>query len=234
MAYVPPHKRGKSSSELEASQTEGLPTRRIEESTFYSKQEICERLGTQKLHTLTESPATPGSLALIAIHDGQHPGWPPTILCKTNLHLLPDQESPDFALHGREYPVFVETPFHSRTGRQVMEFDGWWKLIRIEYLESQSEGLITMLERKFSRPGRKGRFGSNSRAQGKTRTAEAWAESLSLRWAVITLERNKTRNDNPLNDFAEATGKYLQSLKTNVDGEDSEEVPKSTSTKDEF
>ena len=234
MAYVPPHKRGKGSSEPEASLSGGLPTRRIEESSFYTKQEICERLGAQKLYTLTESPATPGSLALIAIHDGQHPGWPSTILCKSNLHLLPDHESPDFSLHAREYPVFVETPFHSRKGRQVMEYGGWWKIIRIEYLEPQSEELITMLERKFSQPTRKGRFGSNHRDQGKTRTAEAWAESLSLRWAVITLERNKARNDNPLNDFTEATGKYLQSLKTNVEGEGSEEVPKSTSTKDEF
>lgn len=190
MAYVPPHKRvpaGDAAAAISSSST--AARRRVEGDAsipFYTSHELEDCLGVNHLHTLSNSLASPHSLTAIIIHDGQHPEWPPTIMCKTNVEILPSDATDET----HEYPLFKEAPFR-RTGREkAFEFDGWWRIVVINFLEPRSEELVAMLDKKFSRPQRRGGFGSGRRDQGQARTVEAWTSSLNRRWAVVSLEKN--------------------------------------------
>lgn len=205
MAYVPPHKRvpaGDAAAAISSSST--AARRRVEGDAsipFYTSHELEDCLGVNHLHTLSNSLASPDSLTAIIIHDGQHPEWPPTIMCKTNVEILPSDATDET----HEYPLFKEAPFR-RTGREkAFEFDGWWRIVVINFLEPRSEELVAMLDKKFSRPQRRGGFGSGRRDQGQARTVEAWTSSLNRRWAVVSLEKNTARKDNPVNEFAVTT-----------------------------
>lgn len=205
MAYVPPHKRvpaGDAAAAISSSST--AARRRVEGDAsipFYTSHELEDCLGVNHLHTLSNSLASPDSLTAIIIHDGQHPEWPPTIMCKTNVEILPSDATDET----HEYPLFKEAPFR-RTGREkAFEFDGWWRIVVINFLEPRSEELVAMLDKKFSRPQRRGVFGSGRRDQGQARTVEAWTSSLNRRWAVVSLEKNTARKENTVNEFAETT-----------------------------
>lgn len=209
MAYVPPHKRVPGGDTVSAVSSSRSAIRTVDgnaSTSFYTGHELENCLGVDHLHTLSESPATPDSLTAIIIHNGQHPDWPSTILCKTNVHLLPS----DATVENHEYPLFKEVPFRGVGRGKVFEFDGWWRIVRIDFLEPQSQELISMLDRKFSRPQRKGGFASDHRDQSKARRAEAWADSLSRRWAVVLLEKNIALKDNPVSELAEATQRILR------------------------
>lgn len=68
-------------------------------------------------------------------------------------------------------------------------FVGYYKLNRLQFLESGSEDLLRMLEQKFTRTNKYGR----SRQQ--QRDPDAWKASLNHRWAVLKLEKDVEATD---------------------------------------
>lgn len=203
-SYVPPHLRklrtqgGETTAlpQLTASPTSGNRT------SFYTLDEICTQLGGSH-NTIGESAADPPSVSRFIVHDGQHPEWPPKLFCKTNLALLPNLDTASAEAKEREYPVFEQIPFH--TSQQKFEFSGWWKIAAIRYLEPNSEELIAMHTKKATihtttrASSRSMKYTKINQPEGKARTEQAWKDSLSRSWAVISLEKTP-RTDNPMDD----------------------------------
>jgi len=90
---------------------------------------------------------------------------------------------------GKYFPVFSELPF-SRS----YEFNGWFKVANVQWLQPESSELLRYLEKKFNptSPSRK-RFPKG----GITRKEEAWKVTLSREWALVTLKRDSTRQEAP-------------------------------------
>ncbi|KAK3701489.1 hypothetical protein LTR37_015463 [Vermiconidia calcicola] len=66
------------------------------------------------------------------------------------------------------------------------EFEGWYKVERIEFQAPHSDGLVRMLEQKWSHTDSRGK------TKWKDRNPVAWAESMSHRWAVVKLTKDET------------------------------------------
>lgn len=65
------------------------------------------------------------------------------------------------------------------------QFEGWFQIESIAFLEPKSDELIRMLEQKWTRADRKG----NSVME--ERSGENWERSLCLRWAVVKLAKDE-------------------------------------------
>ncbi|KAK3723450.1 hypothetical protein LTR37_001702 [Vermiconidia calcicola] len=66
------------------------------------------------------------------------------------------------------------------------EFEGWYNVERIEFLAPRSDGLVRMLEQKWSRTNGWGK------TKWKDRNPAAWAESMSHRWAAVKFKEDET------------------------------------------
>lgn len=66
------------------------------------------------------------------------------------------------------------------------EFEGWYNVERIAFLAPRSDGLVRMLEQKWSHTDSRGK------TKWKDRNPAAWAESMSHRWAVVKLTEDET------------------------------------------
>ena len=80
--------------------------------------------------------------------------------------------------------VFDQKPnrcgFHTR-----FKFLGWYRVIRIEYLEPYSPGLIQMLDKKWAM------VDASGQVRRRERPVSAWQESLGYRWAVLKLQEDE-------------------------------------------
>jgi len=206
--YIPPHKRNKAASPTgdtaEASPQKNAPNDTETVDHYYTTAEVGEHFEGKAYahHTISDGTAENGSIARIVLHLDQHPDWDlqHDILLKSNLHLLSADLTSDAEAREHEYPLFEGV---IRRHRPSFKFSGWWRIKAIRYLEPNSPELIAMFERKFN-VGRTNRRGQ----QGRGRTEGAWKASLSSRWAVLTLEKNPDRCDNPLPNDLGAVQKH--------------------------
>ena len=195
--YVPPHMRKVQSDEQVTSSVADRPR-------AYDRNDIGLFLNVQsiQIHTFTVSPpADPatdkGELRGIVLYRNQHPDWDSShqVLCKSNLDILQDiglamplsdeSGSPmnDMSPPKPVYPVFEQTK-GVRKGR--FSFAGWFRISSIEILEAHSPRLIDIFSRKLGVDGKESK-----------RSVEGWRDSFSHPWAVVTLEKDKTRLDLP-------------------------------------
>lgn len=137
--------------------------------------------------TLNASASAPGQLAYVIVFRGQHKDWPPRILCKSNLHLLPKQhpvptssqeadshnESDNLVTTAPLYPIFTQSDISLR-----FTFLGYYTITDITYLKPYSEELISCLTAKFQEPD----------GREKARLVEAWRQNLGMQWAIIDFE----------------------------------------------
>ena len=196
-AYVPPHMR--------KVQSDGqvIPSV-VDRPTMYDRSDIRLFLDVQstEIHTLTVSlPTDPaidkGELRGIVLFRYQHPDWLSSrqILCKSNLDILQnislamslsdESASPTSNKPSPKsvYPVFEETV---GTWKGKFSFAGWFRISSIEMLDAHSPRLIDIFSRKLSAEGKE-----------TERSVEAWRDSFSHTWAVVTLEKDETRLDRP-------------------------------------
>lgn len=108
-----------------------------------------------------------------------------------------DSESTDKSAP-QSIPLFVEIPFGKT--RNTFEFEGYWHILSVQWLQPHSPELITQLERKFNptsptKPKRS--FGRKAEHRPVERTEKAWKDSLEREWAVVTLEKDLSRLDPP-------------------------------------
>ena len=197
--YVPPALRGKQASAVDETPAE----RKAEDG--YSSEEICNQFDYKtKPGTLNGG----NQLAFIMLFSDQHPQWPPRIFCKSNLQLLssntenpedasrvidPEVPPPSHPIHesdqlAKSIPVFIQDPTLHMAGHKKREpifvVDGMYTISAVEYVEPRSEELIKMLDIKFG--------------GGKQRSAESWNQSLTMRWAVVDLQKDDTDKTNPM------------------------------------
>ncbi|QSS64115.1 hypothetical protein I7I51_01178, partial [Histoplasma capsulatum] len=126
--------------------------------------------------TLNTAANDPHTLAYIVLFREAHPFWETKceILCKSNLHLLPEPIAATLNVTATtaSYPIFVpqSTP---RQYHAPLSFAGYYRLCAVRYLAPRSRELAAYLEIKFGT---------------QYRTSEKWIGSLSRRWAVVTLD----------------------------------------------
>ena len=183
--YIPPALRSKQA----AVENETPIDRKPEDGYFL--EEICYQFDHKyKPGTLNGRD----QLAFILLFSHQHPQWPSKIFCKSNLRLLtsianilesgpafqPSSEPiHEFKQTAKLIPVFTQDRTLRSHGRKNGEagfiFSGMYTVSSVEYLEPRSQQLVNMLEVKF--------------AGGKQRSPEDWKKSLTMRWAVVDLQK---------------------------------------------
>lgn len=132
--------------------------------------------------TLHASAAEPNKLAYLILFQGANPRWDSDgiIFTKSRLDLLPtastDSKPPDSTT-----PIAVFKQKGTRTGRGF-EFDGWFKIKRLTFLEPKSPELVKMLEQKWQ----------TAKGNHRERNPAGWETSLNLKWAVIKLVKDQT------------------------------------------
>ncbi|EER45682.1 conserved hypothetical protein [Histoplasma capsulatum H143] len=111
--------------------------------------------------TLNTTAKDPHTLAYIVLFREAHPFWETKreILCKSNLHLLPESIAATLNPQGNTMPP--------------LSFAGYYRICSVHYLAPRSRELAAYLEVKFGT---------------QHRTSEKWIGSLSRRWAVVTLD----------------------------------------------
>ncbi|KAK5703904.1 hypothetical protein LTR97_002917 [Elasticomyces elasticus] len=82
-------------------------------------------------------------------------------------------------------PVAVFKQTRGRGMRRSLQFDGFYYVLHIAYLEPQSSDLVRMLEQKWSRMDRYGKVVMRERDHA------SWRESLGLRWAVVKFAKHE-------------------------------------------
>ena len=206
--YVPPGRRGAAKSDTKNRQEEqdsGLST--LQEIRYHfvplpAQADGSENVRHTDMHgTLQDSAATPGKLTYIVLFDGANPRWEHDniIFCRTNLSILPGKTSPaqttstaeivaippDAAEVEGQAPiaVFKQLPATAKSGRSYA-FDGFYEIDRLDFLQPRSEGLLRMLEQKWSFVDKYGKV------QQKTRSQENWNKAVACEWAVIKLRRH--------------------------------------------
>ncbi|KAI9849624.1 MAG: hypothetical protein M1837_002749 [Sclerophora amabilis] len=192
--YVPPARR--------RAQDSADDTKRDEQESkhlTYSVEEISAHFDCLGKHgTLNSSTADPTLLSHFLLFAGAHPEWPFKIYCKSHLELLapygfdPTQETPGLET---SIPLFVQTE-RSQGGK--FRFDGYYRVSSVEYFEPRSAELISLLQAKFTQ-----RVGGQKVT--KERQAERWDASLRMRWAVVTVERDESREGEPCPAIKEAS-----------------------------
>ena len=196
--YIPPHLRDQSRSNDEAS------TKAVRDpDEGYTLEELANQfdckhtVGTLNSNAKMGVDWDPSSLAFIVIFEGQHPGWPPKIFCKSHLNLLPgfttlpdpdetDENGANDAkvvcqdLSGqlcKPIAVFTDVPpprpIRSPADKRYVFID-YFHITSVNYLAPQSKELIDMLDLKFT-------------PEGKRRSAAAWVNSFFRMWAIVHL-----------------------------------------------
>lgn len=172
-------------------------------------QEIClhyhaEALGrAAEKCTLHDTAKLPGRLGYLMLFVDANPRWDEEkiIFVKTNLDLLTaelvNDAVPDvFDDHndGRQavvnanqgeneqVPIAAYKQLQYHTGA-VFKFDGYYRIVRLEFLQPRSLELIRMLEQKWSL----NRVGTKTT---KTRHRDGWHASLNMRCAVVKFARD--------------------------------------------
>ena len=186
--YVPPHLRNRGGS-IGNSPDQDKGGKALE-SGRYTVEDLATHYQTDASHgTLNRSSNDPSSISHILVFKYGHPEWPPKLYCKTNIDLLEhystttataetsnDLNTKDEARKKSAIPVFIAVR------RDSFDFLGYHLITSVTILEPRSEALVSLLEAKFNR--------------GKTtkeRRPDQWKESLGMRWAVVTLEKDKTK-----------------------------------------
>ncbi|KAF7189749.1 hypothetical protein HII31_08856 [Pseudocercospora fuligena] len=148
--------------------------------------------------TLNDSAATPGQLSYVVLFTGANPRWENDhiIFTKSSLDLLPAPSDEKESAEGGAEPEAVDDPkdekdaaapiavFKQGRGPQVArvyEFNGWYQIERVQFLEPKSPELVRMLEQKWSFTDSRGNV------RQKQRDPVKWNESLNMRWAVLKL-----------------------------------------------
>ncbi|KAH8093300.1 hypothetical protein BXZ70DRAFT_393073 [Cristinia sonorae] len=186
MAYVPPSRRMANASAHGGSTLAGQGVKLAPAPTvrFYSTNDMQEHLG-HKTHTLIPDTATPTDLRAIILFKDQHPDWSAShkIFCKSNLDLLRGPQ-----LEEKSIPVFMELPFEKK-----FEFNGYWKVKHVRWVQPNSPELVGYLNKKFNPPTTPSRAGRRSAGKVVARTEEAWKKALEREWAIVTLEKDASR-----------------------------------------
>jgi hypothetical protein len=176
--YTPPHMRGIIGDNGIASNQPAV------EQQEYSLKEIQYQFGNppSAISTLNVSACAPGAYIVIFLHE--HKDWPPTIFCKSNLHILPKDPTPNNHMgETMLYPIFTQldggesTPSMDRRQRlgRPFKFSGYHAITHIDYLQPNSDQLVSKLRAKF-----RGTDGTE-----RERYEEAWTQSLNKLWAVV-------------------------------------------------
>ena len=189
--------------------------------------------------TMHDSAATPGKLAYLFLFDGANPRWETDhiIFTKTSLHLLPTnvandtekafdlpEETSKDATKASSVPednshsesdsnpiaVFRQRFKSTQNGRNF-EFQGWFYVDKVEFLEPKSDELVRMLEQKWAPQDKQGR------TRVKKRDEAAWRDSLHQRWAVVKLRKDESERDPPkIESYPDQDADGLQEYKKSV------------------
>lgn len=124
-------------------------------------------------------------LAFIILFMGQHPEWPPKVLCKSNLRFLSSATAATIPIFTELSPTLKPSVPNSYTLNPRFIFSGYRPIISVAYLEPQSQELIKMLDTKFT-------------SLGKERTADNDKKSRGVRWAVVEMGAVGGRETNPM------------------------------------
>ena len=168
-----------------------------------------------KGRTLHDSMAREGQLAYVILYWEANPRWESDniIFTKSRLDLLPkaptsngatavnpgekettdgtknDEISNGSPHQNREAnacrPIAVFKEVSSKRVTRDYQFEGWYKIERISFLEPHSPELVRMLEQKWSKTDKRG-F-----TKVQERTGSGWNESLGYRWAVLKLAEHE-------------------------------------------
>ena len=95
--YIPPHMRGSSGSSTEVLNVKA--ERKPEDG--YTLEEISnqysfrdkKQLGTLNRASIDVGEGGKPTIGFVLVFKDQHPKWPPTIFCKTNLNALPKSDT---------------------------------------------------------------------------------------------------------------------------------------------
>ena len=199
-AYIPPHKQASVTKPYVPPHTEQqtlakdeLPARQGQNNS-YTIEQIRHQFGSLvKQHTLNGKD----NLSYILLHYNQNPQWPPKICCHSNLHLLPSTSAGSDAavstkgsasapstnaINASDNPSRLIAVFTQKPGKGTpFGFIGMYSVVNIDYLESDTDELVKMLEFKWG--------------VETTRARSGWEESLSTRWAVVELHKDATTFD---------------------------------------
>ncbi len=212
--YIPPFLRNRDVNIASTKEQDKKPLRSMPE-TLRSVREIQQyyfpgkKSPSHDVATLHDSAQTPGTLRYVLIFHEGNPRWPQDriIFSKSNLDLLPvefaeDCTSPpdstvndepqkpagDLGNASKSIPVAVfeqmkqqAQAYHS----SGFEFTGYYRIVKVAFLEPGSPDLLRMLKQKFSHTDRWGQTRAKERSKAK------WEESLSKRWAVIKFENDE-------------------------------------------
>jgi hypothetical protein len=72
-----------------------------------------------------------------------------------------------------------------RRASRSYKYIGWYKIVRLQIIEPESEELVYMLMKKWETKDRYGRIVSRQQDVSK------WKESMSYRWAVVKMEKDE-------------------------------------------
>jgi len=211
-AYVPPHLRDGRAKQNISSEADA--------DGLYSGHQIADHFATPDSGTLGATSNT-NTLSRILIFKNQHPQYPPKIFVKTNLGLLFHTNGSggirsEILEESFQIPLFTQ---NKRSQGNTFEFFGWVNIKDVQRLQRNSPELVEMLTEKWKSGRPRRGWGSRGSDGGPTtttydadddairrrveetrpRSESAWKSSLSVDWAVITLEKVSDRNDNPMN-----------------------------------
>ena len=149
------------------------------------------KIGIVYSHSVVGVEWDPHSLPFTVLSKDQYPDWPPRIVDKSNLNLLPQlpnashstnesdegvNKSPPYdaphPLSGCPIPIFTETSTAHLAGpdtppERYFALNAYYNIKSTTYLASQSAELIAMLEIKFME---------------KKRGIDWWKETLEMTW----------------------------------------------------
>ncbi|KAI9817831.1 MAG: hypothetical protein M1827_000950 [Pycnora praestabilis] len=245
--YVPPHLRDKENAKSSNDNKTDDPSSSSSPSSskpsigqqpeLYTINEITSHLGRLegKHGTLNASVENSNTVSFILVFNGQHPYFVDKgqILCKSNLHLLPQMSSPTATISNSSsivdsnntnnsnntIPAEPPPPTHTTSQRTLIpvftqpqnawaqqgEFLslGYHCITGISYLEPRSAELVAMLDAKFKE---------------RTRNLEGWEKSLGMRWAVVELDKIEDRvgegirREDPMEGFVRERVKGVREL----------------------
>ena len=89
-----------------------------------------------------------------------------------------------------QIPIAIYRQLWRRMDRSI-EFDGWYLIKRIQFLEPETPDLIRMLEQKWALTNKDGEV------THRERNPKSWEESLKSRWAVVQWEKCAVQTPEP-------------------------------------
>ncbi|KIX94101.1 uncharacterized protein Z520_10127 [Fonsecaea multimorphosa CBS 102226] len=96
------------------------------------------------------------------------------------------QHPPRHQHQGQPIAVFNQLRRSQTDSSRTFQFAGYYRIVRLTFLQPHSAALVRMLEQKWSLKNPR-----TGQVRQRQRDASAWQESLKMRWAVVKFERDE-------------------------------------------